>query len=139
MSKKQVYMFFAQGILQNDVIWVKSVVDYNTKLEQLADTKLHQAALTIIDGQGFFIKYPPNEVIGSVPRVFTDGLSWLNTNAVQIPEEAIHVSNEKTLKTLKLASMKSYISYISSNSPFDRPLYTAFLKVVLPKGLPSLF
>jgi hypothetical protein len=131
-------MFFSQGVLQNDVSWVKSKVEYNSKLECLADTKLHQAALTIIDSQGFFIKYPPNELIGSVPRVFTEGLAWLNTNSVLIPEEAIKVSNEKTLSCLKLPDMKSYISYISSNSPFDRPLYTAFLKVILPKGLPSL-
>lgn len=132
-------MFFAQGVLTIDAVWVKSTVEYNSLTKQLANTKLQQTALAIVDSNGYFIKRPPTEIIGYTQRVYTDGLQWLTKNSKTFPESALHqISDKRTLSTLQYDSVRQYISYLSSNSPFDQPNFKAFLNVALPKGLPSL-
>lgn len=139
MAKKYVYFFMAQGVITSDAVWVKAEVEFNPSTNMLADTKLHQRALVIVSNQGFFIKRPPKEIIGSTDRVFTDGLVWLSKNSKFYPEVVLNkISDKQTLANLNLDSVRAYISFLSANQPFEQPNFVSFLKQVLPKGLPSL-
>ncbi len=139
MTKRYVYMFLPQGVVTTDAVWVKSQLEFNTNTNMLADTKLHQVAMAIVSNQGFFLKSPPKEIIGSTSRIFTDGLIWLDKNSKLYPDVILaKISDKQTLSNLNLDSIRSYVSFISANPPFNQPNFVAFLKQVLPKGLPSL-
>lgn len=139
MAKKYVYLYMPQGTVTSEAVWIKSELEYNHITKVLADTKLQQTALVIVNSQGFFLKAPPKEIIGSTGRVFTDGLIWLDKNSKFYPAEVLaKISDKQTLVNLNLDSARSYVSFISANPPFEQVNFLSFLKQVLPKGLPTL-
>jgi hypothetical protein len=140
MIRKQiVFMYMAQGVVEESCRWVKAELDVNDNPKRLLETRIQNMALAIVDANGFFIKRPPQNIIGSVARVYTTGLYWLGKNSKFLTDTLINeLSEKKTLSTLGLDSVRAYVSYLSSNNPYDQIQFTSFLKEVLPKGTPSL-